>query len=186
MATTEPAAQDVLNFWFTEIEPEQWFTSDPDFDDLLQKRFGELHAKAVAGELDHWAQDAPGALALIILLDQMSRNLHRGSAQAFAQDERARALADGAMEAGHDRTTDASARAFFYLPLMHAEDLALQNRCVDLIRERLGQDSGNLPHAIWHRDVVAKFGRFPFRNKALGRENTAQEDAFLAGEKMPG
>ncbi len=186
MTLVDAFAEDVLNFWFTEIEPSMWFTSSLDFDQLLRDRFGDLHTKAAAGGLDHWATEAPGALALIILLDQMSRNLYRGSAQAFVQDEKARAIADAAMDAGHDMETDAGARAFFYMPYMHAEDLALQDRCVDLIRERLGESSGNLPHAIWHRDVIAKFGRFPFRNKALGRETTEAEAEFLASEKVPG
>ena len=95
-------------------------------------------------------------------------------------------LADQALEAGHDMATAKDARAFFYLPYMHAEDIDIQEKCIELIGDRLGQDSGNMPHAIWHRDVIKQFGRFPFRNKALGRDCTPEEDAFLSKEDVPG
>jgi uncharacterized protein (DUF924 family) len=186
MAKTDPRANDILTFWFDETTPKQWFTSDPAFDETMRTRFGALLVQAAAGDLDEWLSTSEGALAVVILLDQFSRNIYRGKGQAFAQDEKARALADAAIEAGHDMTTAADRRAFFYIPFMHAEDLGLQDKSIALIRERLGEDSGNLPHAVWHRDVIEKFGRFPFRNKALGRETTAEEAAFLAKENVPG
>jgi len=190
MSETRPeipaGAQEILHFWFSEIETKRWFNSDPDFDALLLSRFGKLHEQAAKGELDRWIDQAPSALALIILLDQMSRNMYRGTAKAFAQDAKALDLSETAIAKGHDAATDASARAFFYMPHMHCEDLAIQDRCIDLIRSKLGEGSGNLPHAIWHKGVIAEFGRFPFRNKALDRESTPEEDAFLARENVPG
>jgi len=186
MTTADPRAQEVLKFWFEETSPKQHFVSDPAFDDAISSRFGILHADASTGLLDGWMETADGALALIILLDQFSRNMFRGKAQAFAYDARAQALADQAVEAGHDLATPADRRAFFYMPFMHAEDLVRQEQCIALIRERLGEDSGNMSHAIWHRDVIAEFERFPFRNKALDREPTEEEIAFLNRENVPG
>jgi len=186
MAQTDPRAIDILTFWFDETSPKQWFASDPVFDQAMRDRFGALLAQAAVGDHDGWLSTAAGALALVILLDQFSRNVYRGKGQAFAQDEKARAMADAAIEAGHDMATADDRRAFFYIPFMHAEDLGLQDKSIALIRERLGEDSGNLPHAIWHRDVIEKFGRFPFRNKALGRETTPAEAAFLSKENVPG
>jgi len=186
MAATDPRALEVLKFWFEETSPKQHFVSDPAFDDAICTRFGILHADASAGLLDKWMETADGALALIILLDQFSRNMFRGKAQAFAYDAKAQALADQAITAGHDMATPADRRAFFYMPFMHAEDLATQEKCIEIVRERQGEDSGNMPHAIWHRDVIAEFGRFPFRNIALGRESTKEEIAFLNRENVPG
>lgn len=186
MATTDPRAIDVLKFWFEETSPKQHFVSDPAFDDAICERFAILHADAAAGILDKWIDTAEGALALIILLDQFSRNMFRGKAQAFAYDAKAQALAELALAAGHDIVTPVDRRAFFYMPYMHAEDLEIQDKCIALIRERLGEDSSNMPHAIWHHDVIAEFGRFPFRNVALERESTRKEIAFLNREKVPG
>jgi uncharacterized protein (DUF924 family) len=186
MAQPDPRIDDVLTFWFEETSPEQWFTSDPAFDEEIHKRFGTLHAEACAGGLERWMETPEGALALIILLDQFSRNMFRGKGEAFAQDAMARGLADKAIEAGHDMATPAERRAFFYMPFMHAEDLDAQEKCIALVRERLGEDSTNLPHAKWHRDVIAEFGRFPFRNIALGRPSTREEIAFLNRENVPG
>jgi len=184
MSRPDPRIQDVLKFWFEEVSPKQQFTADEAFDDMLSSRFGTLHAEAASGFLDKWMETPDGALALIILLDQFSRNIFRKKAQAFAYDARARELADQALATGHDMATDKSRRAFFYLPYMHAEDLGIQDKCIALIRERLGEDSMNLPHAIWHRDVIKAYGRFPFRNRALGRETTKDELAFLYREGM--
>jgi len=186
MGNLDPRAADVLTFWFDETPPKQRFVSNEEFDQLIRDRFGESHSAAAKGGLDHWMETAPGAMALVILLDQFSRNIFRGHAEAFAQDEKARAVADAAIETGHDMATADDRRAFFYLPHMHAEDLAIQERCIALIKERLGEDSGNMPHAIWHRDVIAEFGRFPFRNKALGRETTAEEEAYLKARETSG
>jgi len=179
-------AEGILNFWFTEIETKSWFNSDPEFDAMLLSRFGDLNERGAKGELDHWMASAPSALALVILLDQMSRNMYRGTAKAFAQDAKALALANQAIENGFDKATDTSARAFFYMPHMHCENLETQYRCIDLITKRLGADSGNLPHANWHKGVIEQFGRFPFRNKVLDRESSAEEAAFLARENVPG
>lgn len=186
MAAIDRRARDVLTFWFEETDPKQQFRSDPDFDETIRARFGDLHTEAAEGTLDAWMETSEGALALIIVLDQFSRNLYRGRGEAFAQDEKARALARTAVERGHDTAVAPDRRAFFYMPFMHAEDLHDQDRCIELIKARLGEGSGNLPHAKWHRDVIEKFGRFPFRNAALGRETTLEEARFLNKEDTPG
>lgn len=173
-------AQDVLAFW-RDAGPDKWFTSDPGFDAEVRAALGSLHAKAKAGALDAWAETAPGALALVLLLDQVPRNVFRGTAEAFASDRKALAVAEAAIAGGHDDAARLGAfaplRSFFYLPLMHAEDPARQARCVDLFR-RLG-DENKLKHALIHQDVIARFGRFPHRNDALGRGMTEEEQAFL-------
>jgi len=186
MSAPDPRAKDILKFWFEEIDAKQQFTSDPDFDERIRTRFGALHKEAASGALDSWMDTHEEALALVILLDQFSRNIYRGQAEAFATDAKAREIADKAVEVGHDKACPDGARAFFYMPFMHSEDLAVQDKCIALVRERLGEDSGTLPHAIWHRKVIEEFGRFPFRNKALGRETTPEEAAFLNKESVPG
>ncbi len=186
MTDLDPRARDVLAFWFEETSPSQWFEADPSFDETIRRRFGALHEEAAQGGCDGWCATADGALALVILLDQFSRNLFRGKGRAFAQDAKARDVVDDAIAQNLDMMADEDLRAFFYIPYMHAEDLALQDKCIELIRERLGEASGNLPHAIWHREVIEKFGRFPFRNKALGRETTPEEAEYLANRDVPG
>jgi len=183
---TDPRARDVLTFWFDETSPKQWFKSDPAFDEVIRERFGAVHEEAAAGHCEGWLETGEGALALVILLDQFSRNLYRGDARAFAQDQNARDCADRALEKGHDIVCRDDRRAFFYMPYMHAEDLEIQEKCIALIRERLGEDSGNVPYAIWHRDLIQEYGRFPFRNKALGRESTPEEIAYLNKKNTSG
>lgn len=170
---------EVLRFWFEETESERRFKKDPDFDEAIRGRFGALHERAEAGGCDHWAATPEGALALLILLDQFSRNLYRDSARAFACDAAARAVADRALERGFDLAVPADRRLFFYLPFEHNEDLADQERGCRLVRERIGE-ARSIDFADRHREVIARFGRFPHRNKALGRANTPAEDAYLA------
>lgn len=172
------AAEAILKFWFEETKPFQWFRRDPEFDASVRARFAALHQCAINGELADWSHDARPALARIILLDQFSRNIFRDDPRAFAQDRLALDAARDAISRGHDRSFDAKERAFFYMPYMHCEDLAAQERCVELIKERL-PGSMNEPHAIEHCDIIKKFGRFPHRNKVLGRESTAEEIEFL-------
>ncbi len=167
---------DVLEFW-TWAGPKHWFAKDERFDARIRERFEALHHAAARRELDDWAQNAQGALALLLLLDQFPRNMYRGSAHSFATDPLARLIARGAIDAGHDRAVDPALRQFFYLPLEHSESLADQDHAVALC-----QASGDPDLAKWamlHRDIIGRFERFPHRNAVLGRETTAEEGQFL-------
>lgn len=135
------------------------------------------------GDFDPWVRDADGALALLILLDQFPRNAFRGSARMFESDGQARGIARGAIESGFDKHVERDLRNFFYLPLMHSEDLADQDRAVELARELGGEE---LRYAILHRDIIRRFGRFPHRNEALGRTSTPEEQQFLASGGFAG
>jgi uncharacterized protein (DUF924 family) len=170
-----PSARDVLRFW-RDAGPKQWFARNSAFDDDFKSRFEALHHAAAARALDGWAADAEGALALLVLLDQFPRNAYRGAARMFATDGLARAIAHAAIASGLDRQVDAGLRCFFYLPFMHSEDLADQERSVQL---NAALDANTRRFAQMHRDIIARFGRFPHRNAALGRETTAQEQRFL-------
>lgn len=176
--------QDVLGFW-TAAGPDKWFAKSDAFDDAIRLKFEPVHLAASRGKYDAWAADpshgAEGALALVILLDQFPRNLYRDSGHAFATDGKARAVAAAAVAAGHDKAVAAELRPFFYLPYEHSESLADQDTSIALF-EGLLKDTGDadsLKWAIAHRDIIARFGRFPHRNKALGRSTTAAEQAFL-------
>lgn len=177
--STTGDAEDVLRFWFEETRPAQWWRRDAAFDRDIGRRFGGLHRLASAGGLGEWSKAPRTALALVILLDQFSRNLHRDAPEAFADDAGARAVADAAIARGFDLKVPEKERAFFYMPFMHSEALADQDRAVALFAERL-PGSDNIRHAEQHRDVIRRFGRFPHRNAALGRESTAEESKFLA------
>ncbi len=178
---TGPA--EILAFWFGDNPSERravWFRKDDAFDAACA-RFAPAAAAAREGAYDHWAGTAEGALALVILLDQLSRNLHRGSALAFAADAKARQVASAAIDRGFDRLLTSVQRMFVYLPFEHSEDLADQDRSVALfeaIRPALGDST--VDYAVRHRDVIARFGRFPHRNAVLGRTNTLAEEAYLA------
>lgn len=172
------AGEDVLNFWFEETRPAQWWRRDAEFDAACARRFGPLHQKAAAGELDDWLGAPRSALALVILLDQFSRNFHRDRPAAFANDARARAVAEAAIDRGFDLEVPERERAFFYMPFEHSEDLADQDRAVALFAERC-PGSDYLRHAEEHRAVIRRFGRFPHRNAALGRLSTQDEIKFL-------
>jgi uncharacterized protein (DUF924 family) len=168
-----PAA--VVGFW-REAGAQRWFSKDLNFDRALGARFHEAHLLAAQRALDAWNAEPEGALALQILLDQVPRNIFRGTAHAFATDPLARHFALAAIDAGLDQRIEPGLRRFCYMALMHAEDLALQERCVALF-EALGGPS--LPHAVEHREVIRRFGRFPHRNPLFGRETTREEQAFL-------
>ena len=170
--------QDVLRFWFEETDEEQWFACDAAFDAAIGRRFGDLHA-AVAQEFpEEWLRTREGLLAGIIVLDQFSRNLHRGCPRAYASDVDALNLAHLAIERGWDEDYTPRERQFLYMPFMHTEDLRAQDRSVELFAA-LGLDEP-LDFARRHRDVIRRFGRFPARNEALGRETTAKEQDYLA------
>ena len=178
-----PAAKDiddVLHFWFVETKPFQWYRRDAAFDGLCRRRFGELHQRAARGRLNAWRARAGGALALIILLDQFSRNLFRDTPDAFACDAMALDIAEGAIRRRFDFRFGAKERAFFYMPFMHSEDLSVQERSVALFKARL-PGSMNVPYAVEHHAIVKRFSRFPHRNKVLGRVSTPEEIAFLKG-----
>lgn len=175
---SEAEIEAVLGFWFGEGRDAQWFERDEAFDRAVGEALGALHEKAASGGLDHWAAEPRGALALVILLDQVPRNLFRGTPRAFATDPQALAVCKAALAAGHDaRLADDRERIFLYLPLEHSEALADQERCVALCAPLSEPDW--LTYAERHRDIVARFGRFPHRNAVLGRETTEAEAAFL-------
>lgn len=175
---TSAAAEDILSFWFEEAKPYQWFRRDSGFDAHCRQRFGALHDSARHGGLDVWRAHPRHSLALIILLDQFSRNIYRDEPRAFAQDPEALDVAQEAIARWFDRPCDSRERAFFYMPFMHSENLAMQERSVALFTSRMPA-SGNVPYAKEHRDIVKRFGRFPHRNRILGRASTPEEIAFL-------
>jgi len=155
-----------------------WFAKDDAFDAEFRSRFHDAHVAAARRELDDWAETAEGSLALLILLDQFPRNSFRGAGHAFATDPLARMFAKRALDAGHDLEIEGDIRRFFYLPLQHSEDMADQDRQQALFQTRMERT----PDDRWaehHREVIARFGRFPHRNRALGRETTPEEQAFL-------
>lgn len=189
--------QDVLAFWLgawpidhaamLRVQP-RWFAKDEAFDAELRARFGATLEAARAGRLDAWAADAGGRLALLIVLDQFTRNAWRGRPDSFSGDAQALALALEGIERGHDQAVPPMARIFCYLPLEHAEDATLQARNVALfqaLRDAPGAEpraffDGTLDYALRHQDVIARFGRFPHRNAILGRTSTAAELDYLA------
>ena len=173
---TLPSACDVLSYWRA-LGSQRWFEKDAAVDAEIRDKFHDLHAAATEGLLGHWENDASGALAHIIVLDQFSRNIFRGSAAAFAADPLAHAAAGRAIERGFDRQTAKTERSFFYLPYMHSESLADQERCCELCRAAGDEDT--LKYAEQHADIIRRFGRFPHRNAALGRASTPEEAEFL-------
>jgi uncharacterized protein (DUF924 family) len=183
MANERPGPAEVVAFW-RDAGPKQWFLKDDAFDAWIGERFGALHMEAAAGAKNEWAQTSEGSLALLLLLDQFSRNLYRGSPQAFAQDEQARRIARSAIDAGFDQAVDPAFRTFFYLPFTHSESIIDQELCVRLSHQILDPDS--LRWARIHEKIIRRFGRFPHRNKVLGRHTTPAEQAFLDGGGFSG
>jgi uncharacterized protein (DUF924 family) len=192
----EQVKGDLLDFWFgdnpddvavAEAKAELWWGHRQETDELLQLKFGAAASAAAADVLDHWTGSPRGRLALILLLDQLPRAIHRTTPAAFAQDAKARAVAERGLESGADRLLRPIERLFFYLPFEHSEDLADQNRSVELYRELVKSVptaqretfAGFVDYAVRHRDVIARFGRFPHRNLILGRDSTPEEQAFL-------
>ncbi len=176
---------DVLEFWFSDDpnawQQERWFTADPAFDRIVATQFGPTLQLAVTGMLDGWASTAEGALALTIVLDQFSRNIHRGTPRAFAADARARKVADAAIKAFFDRGLTPVQRVFLYLPFEHSEDLEDQDRSARLFGGLAGHGIDDaITYAYQHRSVIAQFGRFPHRNAILGRESTEAELTYLS------
>lgn len=172
---------EVLDFWLGEVGPEGWYAVDPELDALIRHRFGELWQAALDGGLAHWAEGVAGSLALLVVTDQFPRNMFRGEARAFATDPLAREVARKAVAEGWDLEAPEPDRQFFYLPFEHSEDPADQQFAVDLISERLPASPESALHARAHQSIIAHFGRFPFRNAALGRDSTVAEQEFLEG-----
>jgi uncharacterized protein (DUF924 family) len=174
LGDSEPAG--ILAFW-REAGRERWYERNDAFDAEVRRRFLALWQKAVAGELAIWETSDDGALALVIVLDQFPRNMFRGTPQAFASDALARDVARRAIERGTDRRIDPVLLEFLYMPFMHSEHLPDQLHCVALF-ENTG-NTENLDYARQHADIIRRFGRFPHRNRLLGRDTTAEEQAFL-------
>ncbi len=173
---TDPAIG-VLKFWW-DAGPEAWFTSDPAFDAKVAGALLSLHESAAAGRLDAWVETPHGALALIILFDQVPRNVFRGTARAFETDRQALKLATDALERGYPDAFPPLARTFFFLPFEHAEDMDAQQLSVDLFRRN--GDRETYFYALLHMDAIRRFGRFPHRNAVLGRLSTPDEEHYLA------
>lgn len=172
---------DVLNFWFNELEPSQWWVKDTNLDAQITDRFSAMHEQANKCELFEWRSCAKGRLAEIIVLDQFSRNIFRDSPNSFSSDSMALTLAQEAISLGIDNELNDIERSFLYMPYMHSESLPIHDVAITLY-EKNGIQS-NLDFEIMHRDIIVKFGRYPHRNMLLGREPTAEELAFL---KQPG
>ena len=175
--------EEVLSFWFEESSPKDWFSKNDDFDKKIKQRFEKVYNLAINGRLDNWKEEAKSCLALIIVLDQFSRNLFRNDKRAYAQDKKSIELTKYALEKGFDKELEGSEKTFLIMPLMHSEELEDQELCVDLFSSLGEEYSVNLKFAEEHRDIIKQFGRFPHRNKDLGRENTTQEEEFLKTHK---
>lgn len=171
--------QQILDFWTNTIGEKRWYAGGPEVDDLIRENGRAAWYAARAGEFADWEATPEGALALIIVLDQFSRNIFRGTAQAFAGDAQARGVADHAIARGFDLQIAPPLRHFFYMPFEHSENPADQDRCVALFAERMGKDHYTYPYAVEHRAEIERFGRFPGRNAALGRPSTPEEAEFL-------
>ncbi|MDX1512394.1 MAG: DUF924 family protein [Gammaproteobacteria bacterium] len=189
---------EILSFWFAGAKESAealrrqnavWFGSDRDFDHEVRARFETTLELADTGACDHWTGEPRSHLALILLFDQFPRNIHRGTAQAFAYDDKALGLSLDGIDAGADQALDLLERVFFYMPLQHVESLEVQSRSVELnaalaeqapepLRDYMSEVLG---YAVSHRDIIAQFGRFPHRNAVLGRDSTAEEQAYLDG-----
>lgn len=172
---------EVLSFWFEETDAKSWWAADPGFDDLIRQRFLGLLQEAASGELYEWRATAQGRLAEVIVLDQFSRNVHRNTPRAFAQDPMALALAQEAVVAGALASLDPTQRSFLLLPYMHSE-----SRKIHVVAEALYREfapAGNYDFELKHKAIVDRFGRYPHRNEVLGRASTPDEVEFL---KQPG
>ena len=179
----ENAIEEVLQFWFDDIEHSMWFKKNPEFDRDLEERFGQLLTLACDDQLDSWCETSRGRLALIVVLDQFSRNIHRGTSHCFDGDAKALRLTVSGIDDGSDQELSLEQRSFFYLPLRHAEDLEMQKLGLVKTRELNDAGYGSDKYALNHLDIVERFGRFPHRNVALGRPNTDEEDEYLKDGK---
>ena len=170
----------VLSFWLDETDPKQWYNSPKSLDNAIRQEFYPTWVSIMDGKFGMWLTYPSGSLAYILVLDQFSRNMFRGTSKAFSSDLVALAAAKQAIKHKFDLAIDEPGRQFFYLPLMHSESLQDQERCIRLMHERMPLEGmNNLLHARAHREVIRKFGRFPTRNEALSRKNTAHEADYM-------
>jgi uncharacterized protein (DUF924 family) len=168
----------IINFWFEETKPEQWWKKDKAFDALLVERFSELHSRASRCELFEWREHPEGRLAEIIVLDQFSRNMFRDTPLAFATDPMSLTLSQEAISCGADQALSSLQRSFLYMPFMHSESLQIHEVAVELYRNNGIQS--NLDFELSHKKIIEKFGRYPHRNDILGRQSSAEEIEFLS------
>jgi uncharacterized protein (DUF924 family) len=169
--------EEIIQFWFHEIDPKLWFSKDEKFDELIRSRFSQVHGRAMAGETAPWRTSPEGRLAEIIVLDQFSRNMFRDSPQAFASDGFALNLAQAAVDSGDDMKIPIEKRAFVYLPFMHSENAKAHERAM-VLYDQPGLES-NFKFEQLHKAIIDRFGRFPHRNAILGRKSTPEEIEFL-------
>ncbi|WP_286262961.1 DUF924 family protein [Thalassotalea atypica] len=169
---------DIIKFWFEELSPEQWWTKDHALDQLIKHRFQKIHQQAMHCELYLWRETAKGRLAEIIILDQFSRNMFRNTPQAFASDNIALSLAQEAINIGADQSLTEVERSFLYTPFMHSESLLIHDVAM-MLYQKNGIES-NFAFEKAHRDIIAKFGRYPHRNVLLERKSTPEELEFLS------
>ncbi|MBT3203870.1 MAG: DUF924 domain-containing protein [Gammaproteobacteria bacterium] len=177
MKKDDDLIQEILEFWFSKQSRSKWFNSTPEFDEVIRQRFEKVWGQARADSFDHWEQEPDGALALVIIFDQLPLNMFRQDARQYSTEAHARRIATHAIQQGFDQDMDKLRKSFFYLPFMHSESIEDQDRSVELY-EKAGLDD-NLRYAKHHRDVVKRFGRFPHRNEALGRESSEEELEYL-------
>ena len=167
----------VVTFWFEKLDPKQWWAKDSSLDRLIADEFGDVHNQACQGELFLWRKEPLGRLAEVIVLDQFSRNIFRGQPKSFAQDALALVLAQEAISNEADRELSQEQRGFLYLPFMHSESIAIHDVALQLFSQEGFQGMLDFEHR--HRDIILRFGRYPHRNKVLGRQSTAEEIEFL-------
>ena len=172
--------KEILDFWFEETQPQQWFQKNPDFDQMIKSRFLEVYEIARQSGLDSWKNDADGVLCLCIILDQFPRNMFRDTPQAFATDAHALLIAKYAISKGLDQVVSPLKRRFVYLPFEHSENLTDQKKSLELFKTLKNDDPLAYDYVLRHYKLIEKYGRFPHRNPILGRENTSEEDEYFA------
>jgi uncharacterized protein (DUF924 family) len=180
--TSRTDPQEILDFWIRDTGSDKWYATDATLDATIRDKFEPLWTRIMRGGSLGWTPTAANTLAAIILFDQFPRNMFRADPRAYSSDALARAKSKHALDMDWDRRIDGPQRQFFYLPLMHSECLADQDRCVRLFKDRMPEATDNLLHARAHREVIRRFGRFPHRNPDLGRDSTAAERAFMDTE----
>lgn len=172
--------QRIVEFWFVETPSQYWFQSTPEIDQQVKDEFIEAYGDALNGKFESWEHDADGALALCILLDQFPRMMFRGQPKAFGTDKQALLIAKKAIHMGLDKILSVEKRRFLYIPFMHSENLGDQKRSVELFEAMKDEDPLGYKHALRHYEEIEKFSRFPYRNEALSRTSTPEEEAYLS------
>jgi uncharacterized protein (DUF924 family) len=175
--------ENILNFWFEDTSPQQWFQVNEEFDQIIYDRYFDIYERAKTGSLKDWEVDAEGCLALCLILDQFPRNMFRGKPDAFETDKAALLISKQALHKGLDQVLSPVKRRFLYLPFEHSENMQDQKKSCELFKSMQADDPLGYEYALRHMHVIEKFGRFPHRNKILGRENTPEEAEYL---KEPG